>query len=242
MLKKITLIFMLTMLMFSCKKELKDASVIVEKSIEVSGGNLIKNSNIEFDFRDKHYFAKRSSSGFTLARVSDSVVDLLSNKGFERVINDRVVKLSDSMIPKYSASVNSVHYFSVLRYGLDGDAVNKSYLGTSKLANKEYYKIKVSFSEEGGGEDFEDVFIYWINTETFKVDYLAYSYNEDDGLGLRFREAYNERYIKGIRFVDYNNYKPTNDDVSLENIDNLFETGALSLLSKIELKNIVVNY
>ncbi|CAH8283276.1 hypothetical protein EV196_102237 [Mariniflexile fucanivorans] len=239
--KKIILLVVLTISMLSCEKEIKDATVIVRKSIEVSGGNLIKNSNIEFDFRDKHYFAKRNSNGFTLARVSDSIVDLLSNKGFERVINEHVVEVADSMIPKYAASVNSVHYFSVLPYGLDGDAVNKSYLGTSKLAGKEYYKIKITFNEEGGGEDFEDVFIYWINAETFKVDYLAYSYNEDDGVGFRFREAYNERYIKGIRFVDYNNYKPTNENVSLENLDNLFETGDLSLLSKIELKNIIVD-
>ncbi|MBP0904209.1 DUF6503 family protein [Mariniflexile gromovii] len=242
MLKKYILLFVLTTIsVFSCEKELKDANAIVAKSIEVSGGNLVKNSNIEFDFRDKHYFAKRYSKGFVLPRVSDSITDLLTNKRFERVIIDRVVKVPDSMVSRYSASVNSVHYFSVLPYGLDGSAVNKAYMGISKLAGKEYYKIKVTFNEEGGGEDFDDIFIYWIHVETFKVDYLAYSYNEDDGLGLRFREAYNERYIKGIRFVDYNNYKPINDNVLLESLDDLFETGGLSLLSKIELKNIIVN-
>lgn len=244
MLKNILVSFLLMIFIFSCEKELQDAQEIIDKSIEVSGGNLLKNSNIEFDFRDTHYYAKRHNRGFLLARVSvvnsDSIVDLLSNKNFEREINGAKVKLIDSMIPKYSASVNSVHYFSVLPYGLDGKAVKKRYLGVSKLKGTDYHKIEITFNEEGGGEDFDDVFIYWVNKETFKVDYLAYSFHEENGLGLRFREAYNERYVKGVRFVDYRNYKPKEADETLENLDVLYETDALSLLSSIELKNIKV--
>ena len=99
----------------------------------------------------------------------------------------------------------------------------------------------MTFNEKGGGEDFEDVFIYWINTDNFKADYIAYSYAEDDGLGLRFREAYNERFVNGIRFVDYNNYKPKDDEVQLVNLDNLFQKNELELLSVVKLKNITVN-
>lgn len=242
-------LFFLVFICVSCKKEVKpkqfSANAIINKSIEISGGELIKNSTIEFDFRDKHYKAVRSRGAFSLFRTftsnADSIVDILNNEGFERIINDNLIQVADSMIPRYSASVNSVHYFSVLPHGLNGKAVHKTYLGQSKLKGKDYHKIKVTFSEDGGGEDFEDVFIYWINTQTFKADYIAYSYNEADGLGLRFREAYNERYINGIRFVDYNNYKPINENATLENLDSLFEAGSLSLLSKIELKNISVN-
>lgn len=230
---------------YSCKKELKDADVIVRKSIEVSGGDLIKNSSIEFNFRDKLYKAIRNNGKFQYERIfrdsSGVIKDVLNNKGFNRFINELPFVISDGKETAYSSSVNSVHYFSVLPYGLDGKAVNKAYLGESKIKGKEYYKIKITFNEDGGGEDFEDVFIYWINTKTIKVDYLAYSYNEDDGIGLRFREAYNERYIEGIRFVDYNNYKPISEDTPLENLDDLFEADALTLLSKIELKNIIVN-
>lgn len=230
---------------YSCKKELKDADVIVRKSIEVSGGDLIKNSSIEFNFRDKLYKAIRNNGKFQYERIfKDSmgiIKDVLNNKGFKRYINELSFEVSDSKETAYSASVNSVHYFSVLPFGLDGKAVNKTYIGRSKLKGNDYYKIKVTFNEDGGGEDFEDIFIYWINTKTFKAEYLAYSYNEDDGLGLRFREAYNEHYIEGIRFVDYNNYKPKNENTPLENLDNLFETDSLSFLSKIELKNMLVN-
>ena len=129
--------------------------------------------------------------------------------------------------------MNSVLYFAQLPYGLNAPAAKKALLGKATIKNKNYYEIGVRFSEDGGGTDFEDEFVYWINTETFTVDYLAYSYATDGG-GIRFREAYNERFVEGIRFVDYNNYKPESLDVSLTELDGLFEQGALKLLSTIE--------
>ncbi len=144
------------------------------------------------------------------------------------------------MAIKYSSSVNSVHYFSVLPYGLNAAAVNKEYLKKVEIKGRTYHKIKVTFNKENGGEDFEDVFVYWFDTEDYKVGYLAYSYNESDGLGLRFREAYNERYIDGVRFVDYNNYKPKKNTISVIDLDSLFEADRLKLLSKIELEHVKV--
>ena len=75
---------------------------------------------------------------------------------------------------------------------------------------------------------------------SFKVDYLAYSYNEDDGVGMRFREAYNERFVNSLRFVDYNNYKTEDTSIPLESLGKAFEANQLKLLSKIELKNVTV--
>lgn len=240
-------------LLISCETEFQDADTIVRKSIEVSGGDMISSSKIEFDFRDKHYRAFRNKGHFVFERqfkdltklYFDSITqitDAINNKGFQRFVNGFPMAIIDTMVTKYSASVNSVHYFSVLPYGLNDKAVKRTYLGKIKLSGKDYYKTKVTFNQEGGGEDFEDVFIYWINTETFKVDYLAYSSKEKNNtLALRFREAYNERYIEGIRFVDYNNYKPKASNAVLETLDMKFENGELQLLSKIELENILVS-
>lgn len=230
----------------SCKQkqeQLVDANQIVNKSIEVSGGKKIANSTINFDFRDKHYKAIRSKGVYKLERYfKDSVntySDVLSNSGFKRFIKDELIEIPDSMASKYSNSVNSVHYFSVLPFGLNDDAVNKSYIGLVELKGNNYHKIKVTFDENGGGDDFEDVFVYWINANNFKVDFLAYSYHVNGG-GMRFREAFNERIINGIRFVDYNNYKTIYNDISLLELDKQYETNKLKLLSKIELKNIEV--
>lgn len=236
------------LLLFNCNEKVAkaiDANSIIDKSIQVAGGKKVDSSVIEFTFRDIRYKAKRNKGVFLLTRMmakgNDSIVDLLSNEGFKRYINNTLIEVPDSMTTKYSASVNSVHYFSVLPYGLDGKAVNKTYLDSVEIKGQLYHKIKVTFSQDGGGEDFEDVFIYWVNTDTSKIDYLAYSYNEDDSVGLRFREAYNERFIKGIRFVDYNNFKPKENTANLEELDQLFVENKLELLSKIELENITVN-
>ena len=221
-----------------------DAEFIVNESIKESGGHKIDSSTITFSFRDKQYKAIRNKGSFQLERYfKDSFKefkDVLSNSGLKRFVNDELIALPDSTASKYSNSVNSVHYFSVLPYGLNDEAVNKTYLGLISLKGKEYHKIKVTFEENGGGDDYDDEFVYWIDAKSYKVDYLAYSYHVNGG-GMRFREAYNERIINEIRFVDYNNYKPKSKDDSLFELDKLYEKDNLKLLSKIELKNIKVD-
>ena len=249
---KYILVLVVSLSLVACKENTKSSNVedltaneIVDKSIEVSGGSKFDKSIISFDFRDMFYSAKRNNGKFQLKRKftkdNDTIVDILSNNGFERLVNENITAVEDSMVPRYSASVNSVHYFSVLPYGLNDKAVNKSLLGDETIKHKRYYKIKVTFSEDGGGEDFDDVFVYWVNQKTFKVDYLAYSYKEDSGIGMRFREAYNERFIDDLRFVDYNNFKSEDKLIQLEYLAKAFEQDQLELLSKIELENVKVD-
>ena len=242
-------IVLFSVVILGCKNESTEkaltADEIIYKSIELAGGNKFEKSIIEFDFRDRHYYAKRKSGDFSLMRITvevdkDSIFDILNNDGFKRIGNNgEDIFLED--LKKYSASVNSVHYFSTLPYGLNGEAVNKTLLGEEEINNKTYYKIKVTFNKEGGGEDYEDIFVYWVDKEFFKTQYLAYSYNEDDGVGMRFREAYNERYINGLRFVDYNNYKAEDLETKLTDLGKAFENNQLKLLSKIELENVNVD-
>ncbi|SDS94343.1 DUF6503 family protein [Winogradskyella sediminis] len=252
------IIVFIAVLLFNCKNENSNhmdtnvapevkaltANQIIDKSIDVSGGDRFKQSSLKFEFRDVYYQALRKNHEFLLGRVlvkdNDSIFDMLSNVGFERYKNDAFVKLEDSIANLYAASVNSVHYFSVLPYGLNDKAVHKTLLGSEQIKSKDYYKIKVTFDELGGGEDHEDIFVYWVNKDTFKVDYLAYSYAETSGVGMRFREAYNERYVTGLRFVDYNNYKTENSSIPLVGLGKAFEANRLKLLSKIELKNVTV--
>ncbi|MDO6597207.1 deoxyribose-phosphate aldolase [Oceanihabitans sp. 2_MG-2023] len=225
-------------------KKTETANAIVDKAIEVAGGEKYVTAEIDFNFRDKHYKAIRDTEKYQYERVfKDSVSiirDVLNNKGFTRFIDDKAITIADSVAVKYEASVNSVHYFALLPYGLNDSAVIKNKLGEVVVKGKKYHKIKVTFNQEGGGEDYEDVFVYWINSETYTVDYLAYSYQEVSGVGMRFREAYNVRIVNGLRFVDYNNYAPKDKSLHLIETDKAFEKGNLKLLSKIELKDIIV--
>ncbi|MEQ9008947.1 MAG: DUF6503 family protein, partial [Ekhidna sp.] len=120
----------------------------------------------------------------------------------------------------------------------------KSYEGTIKINDKNYHKIKVTFNQEGGGEDFDDIFYYWFDAEDYSMDYLAYSYvEEDEGRGLRFRVAYNSWKINGVTIKDYKNLKPKiKDSVPLEVFDRAYMDGKLIELSLIELKNMSISY
>ncbi|RKE95108.1 DUF6503 family protein [Ichthyenterobacterium magnum] len=223
----------------------KSAQDIIDKVIEVAGGKLYDSYNMEFDFRDKHYVSKRDNGVFEYSRIAKTdnekvVITYGNTKPLNKTINGKNASVTTEMSSRIENSINSVNYFVLLPYGLNDKAVFKTYKGEISIKGKEYYMIQVTFSENGGGKDFEDVYMYWINKETFKIDYLAYSFLVNGG-GIRFREAYNERYINGLRFVDYNNYKPQDKNIELTSLSSLFDNGELKLLSKIETKNIKFN-
>lgn len=236
---------LLVFVALSCQQKEKKQTVqeIIDKSIEVSGGDFHETSTISFEFRDQEYVSKIDGIQKVLKRLihSDSVrlFDILTGDKFQRFENDSLVVLSDSLSRVYGNSVNSVHYFSKLPYGLNDPAVQKELLGEIEIKGNTYYKVKVTFEKEGGGDDFDDTYLYWFNKETLKVDYLAYEFHVDGG-GMRFREAYNERYVGGIRFVDYYNLKPKSSDTTIMYIDSLYIKDQLQLLSKIELEKITI--
>lgn len=235
--------FLVLVVLAACNSAMTDPQEIVDKAIEAAGGDKFLNTSIEFDFRDRHYIAQREGGIFTYERIlSDStgiVRDILNNDGLTREINGEEVRLADSMRTKYASSVNSVVYFALLPYGLNDAAVQKKFLGEKMINNKPYYKIMITFQQEGGGEDHTDVFHYWINTNSYKIDYLSYLYHTDEG-GIRFREAINPRMVNGIFFQDYINYKSTDASISLDQIEEDFISGKLVELSRIELMNITV--
>ncbi|MEM9076595.1 MAG: DUF6503 family protein [Bacteroidota bacterium] len=243
---KLRLIPLLALLITACKKEVKqelDVQSIVDSSIVKSGGKLFKDHKVSFFFRNRKYSSYYVEGQKMLERYtfldSNMIADKKSNTDFKRFINDSLVQLPDSLVSRYANSVNSVHYFSKLPFGLNDKAVNKEYLGEETIMEIPYYKVKVTFNQAGGGDDFDDTYLYWFNKKTMLPDYLAYDFHVDGG-GQRFREAYNERYINGIRFVDYNNYKPKNKGSDLVDIAQLFAKDSLDLLSKIELEKIEV--
>jgi hypothetical protein len=230
------------LLIISCKPSKKKitAQYIIDKSIISSGADKVSNSEITFKFRDKKYSAKRNNGRFALTRNFDSIRDVLSNRGFQRFVNEIEIKVTDLMGSKYTNSVNSVHYFSVLPYGLNDKAVHEKRLPSSTINGKDYYKIEITFSKKGGGEDYEDIFIYWIGKEDFLVDYLAYSYHTNGG-GKRFRALKEQSTKNGIRFANYDNYKPINKSISLIDIDKAFEAKQLQKISEIILEDIKVD-
>ncbi len=212
------------------------AQKIVNKAIKAHGGKAYDNLSVAFSFRSKDYTIKLNNGSFEYTRSfsddSGTYYDKLSNDGFVRSHNGEPVKLSEKDTKRFSSSVNSVAYFTLLPKGLNDPAANKTLIGTTKIKDKEYHFIEVRFDEEGGGDDFEDVFAYWINIKTNTVDYLAYSFHVNDG-GVRFREAINPVEVGGVRYQNYINYSPQSKDTPLDKLPQLFEQGSLKKLSEI---------
>ena len=170
-----------------------------------------------------------------------SIKDVLTNTTFTRYRDGNVLPITEERKNAFTNSVNSVIYFALLPYFLGDKAVRSHDAGLTTLEGKPYNLVRVTFDQEHGGEDHQDVFLYWFSQTTRTMDYFAYTYQTDGG-GLRFRKAVNARRVGGILFQDYINYEPADELVTLDQLQSLFEKGQLRKLSDIRLENIRVRH
>lgn len=205
------IIFVL-LLLFSCEQALSPKK-LVTKSISAHG--LSGNHSIAFKFREKEYDVKRFNGEFKYRRFFKDTLDVLSNNGFSRSVDNRLINLSKADSAKYSESLNSVIYFSFLPLSLHDEAVHLKQLDDEFYKNENYFTLEVTFSEENGGTDFDDRFIYWINKESFLIDFFAYSYSVNGG-GNRFRSVSNRHNLNDIILSDYGNYKFKNNSNKID--------------------------
>ena len=220
------------------------AEELIRAVQNVHGVSAIDGKEISFSFRDKQYSRYSFNNQYGYSRSGENedgkmVIDSWKGDDFQRTINGVEVSVTAKEENAYKNSINSVFYFALLPLALTDPAVNLEILGDGKLNGVMYTKVKVTFDQEGGGEDYSDVFIYWINKETNTMDYLAYEYFTEGG-GIRFREAFNIREVGGFRFQDYNNFKPM-DGIELIDMDKAFEMGQMEMVSEIVLNDIKVN-
>jgi hypothetical protein len=238
-------IFIIFLIATACTTDRSsDPQYIIDRSIGVHGGSSYLQSEITFTFRDIDYLARRENGLFSYERRftddEGEIHDVLNNDGFTRKINGEKVSLDEEWSGRYQRSVNAVIYFALLPYPLNDPAVRKRYLGMEMIKDQEYHKIEVTFESDGGGKDYEDIFVYWIHPEHYTMDYLAYEFFTDEG-GIRFREALNPREVGGIRFADYNNYRPLSLTDSVYEMGTAFNEGRLEMVSFIALEHIEVN-
>jgi hypothetical protein len=237
--KNIFGVILIALSIHACNPSEQSADTIIQNAIDFHGGEAYESLNVEFKFRDKFYKLRHVGGNFQYERIfQDStgreINDILDNSGFKRLIEGEKVDLSPKDSAAYANSVNSVHYFALLPYNLKDEAVLAHNKEDVLIKGKPYKTIEVKFKQEGGGTDYEDVFMFWFNTETFDMDYFAYSY-ETEGGGVRFRESINKEQVEGVIFQDYNNFK-AEKNTDLMELPALFEKGELELLSKIELE------
>lgn len=237
-------IYLILFLFFSCSPSTEDAQSIIDKSIVAHGGAAFENSKVSFDFRGRHYVFERDHGKYTYHRfftdTSGTYHDILDNDGFTRLLDDQEINVDAEWSRRYSNSINSVAYFAYLPFGLNDPAVNKTLIGEEEINGSYYYKIEVTFDQEGGGEDHDDVFVYWINKESHLMEYFGYSYITDGG-GIRFREAVNSQKNNTLIFSDYINFAGADNNRDVAGLAALYKDGKLKKLSEIRIEHLTVS-
>ncbi|WP_034061555.1 DUF6503 family protein [Lacinutrix jangbogonensis] len=221
--------------------KLTKSEELLNETFAAHGGNLYNSAHYSLVFRGNTYHFKNNLSDYQYKKISKKgasiIEDALLNNEFSRTINGKAIDLSEKDIANGTGAVNSVIYFATLPHKLNDKAVNSKFIENTTIKNISYSVIEVTFNKDGGGEDFDDEFYYWINKDTKKIDYLAYSYKVNKG-GVRFRSAYNTRVIDGITFQDYINYK-AEVGTPLKDLPSLYEANKLKELSKIKTESII---
>jgi len=243
--KTLTLLLLCLFAACSPKNEPITAQSAVDAAIEFHGLERLKDADFSLTFRDMNYTYQMHKGKYEYTRTqTDStgavIIDVLNNNGLVRTIDGNIAELTEERNGAFSRSVNSVIYFFRLPFGLNDNAVRKTYNGEVTIKGKSYHEVKVTFVQEGGGDHFEDQFLYWFDTEDFSMDYMAYLYYTDGG-GLRMREAINPRRINGVLVQDYINLKPANENVNIESIREAYNKGDLVELSRIINENIKID-
>lgn len=217
------------------------AESLLAETIEAHGGKLYETAHYQFEFRKKVYTFKNNGLNYKYSVSSETegqpMLDVLTNDSFTRTINNQPEILTKEKKDVYGARLNSVIYFATLPHKLLDPAVILDYLGVKEINDQQYQVLQVTFKKDGGGEDHEDQYHYWINDNSKLIDYFAYNYKVSGG-GVRFRSAYNLRKVDGIVFNDYINYKAP-VGTSLAELPDLYIQNRLVKLSVIATENVV---
>ena len=227
--------------------EAPDAQAIVDQAIERHGGDVLDHSVVTFTFRGDEYRVERDGAQFEYTRTYEDddghlVQEVLSNDTLYQTVDNEPVELTDDERASIQTTVNSVPYFALLPYNLQDPPVQTAYAGADTVRGEPYHRVEVTFEEEGGGDDWQDVFLYWFHQDEHTMDYLAYSFGHqpDEDFGTRFREAVNVREIRGVRFADYNNYTADNLGDTLADYSRLLEDNAVELVSEVNVEDVEV--
>lgn len=224
------------------------ATAVIDSARAAHGSSVLKRAVVTFDFRGDAYRIHQDGGQFHYRRAyTDSlgrfVTEGITNDGLYRVVEGDTVSLSPSERDAVETTVNSVTYFTLLPEPLGDSAVQPTNSGRDTIEGVPYHRVRVTFRQDGGGSDWQDVYMYWFHADTYMMDYFAYAYGQgpDEEPGTRFRKAYNIRRLHGVRVADYYNY--TADTLTAEQLaqyPDLLENGALELVSKIEIDSVQV--
>ena len=219
---------------------------IVERSIEHHGGDLYRHSETALDLcsksgcfqvvarvdGDRWAYTVTGKSGGSKRRVvsSHDALEVWRDGDTEAVPAEEEQRYRDWAMARV--------YFCFLPYRLGDPSVRQQDLGLVDWDGRQLHKVKVTF-EPGSSTDAGDEYLYWFDPETARLEYLAYSY-DDNGGGLRFRRAVNHRRVNGLLFFDQENHGANGPGLSVDDIDPDYVRDSMRHVSTVRLESIRV--
>jgi len=137
---------------------------LIQQAIEAHGGKLYESAHYQFTFRDKVYTFKNNGQEYlyTSEHQTDQgwQKDYFENSEFKRTLDEKPLNLTTEAMKAYGETLNSVIYFATLPHKLSDASVNSKHEGQQTIKGTTYEQVLVTFSQEGGGEDFDDEYRY----------------------------------------------------------------------------------
>lgn len=244
------LVFFIATIVAGCAAEGadKDPQAIVDAGIAAHGGEALEHAVFSFTFRGTPFSIMQDGGRFeykrtTMDSLGQTIEDTVDNEGPHRLVEGEE-SIMDLITPRrINTDLISVAYFARLPVPLNDEAVNKRYVGSQIIRGEPYDVVEVTFDQEGGGRDYQDVFVYWFHSDRHTMDYVAYSYilgadeTGPNATGIRFREAGNVRDVGGYRVQDYRNFT-ADAGTDLIEMGLMFEAGELRVVSDIQLEDV----
>ncbi|MBT8399060.1 MAG: hypothetical protein KJO98_01175 [Rhodothermia bacterium] len=216
---------------------------VIDRAMRAHGTTALDNAVLEFEFRGDLYQARRNDGLFSYERhwddTSGTIRDVVNNDEIFREVNGQRIELTERLESSILTRVNSIIYFASLPYSLRDPAVIARHLGVGSIDGNEYDRVEVTFRKQGGGPDYRDRFLYWVNRSTSRIDYFAYYYLTDE-TGSRLRKLVNVRNVNGFLMADHLNFAAATDTIGsrIEAYEPLIGTDGLDLVSEVKHENV----
>ncbi len=219
---------------------------IVDRAIAHHGGEIYTSSETRMSLCSKSGCARlatitdgweyeyevtaRSGDGERRVRITNDTVEQWIDGEPVEVAPERLQPLRDGVMARV--------YFAFLPYRLNDPSVLKQDLGVEDWAGRTLHRVRVTFVP-GSSTDAEDVFLFWFDPASARLEQFAYSFTRGEG-GLRFRRAFNYRRVGGILFFDQENLGVDGPGFDVDDIDPDFVERRMSRVSTVELHDLDV--
>ena len=227
-----------------------EALALIDRARIRHGSALMDRSEMRFSFRGTPFVLRRDGGRFRYVRTTTdslgrTVEDIVDNAGTHRVVDGAEQALGPDERARIATAVNSVAYFALLPAPLTDPAVRARLLTPDRVGGETYDRIEVTFARDGGGQDHQDRYVYWLRQSDGQIGYYAYSYLETPGdtarsaTGTRFRAPIRTHRVGGVLVQDWRNL--TADSVGrLERFGDLYDADQTFPVSEVVLDSLRV--